>query len=333
MTSTGLDPRLATAALAALERIPSVDLGHYPTPVQRIDAFQTRAGLSQVVLLKRDDAIAFGFGGNKVRKLRYVIPPVLAAGADTIVTCGGVQSNHARATAAAATRFGLDCHIVANGSEPTTPTGNALLSRLFGATLEYVATREERKPAMDRAAARLEALGRRPVIVPLGASTPHGAIGYAQAVGELRDQGLVPDVIVHACSSGGTSAGLLAGCAIHGLKTRVIGISADDPPAAVAREVRSILNGLGDLLGVGEHLANSARVEVDDGFVGSGYGEATAGSAEAQTLLARSEAILVDHTYTAKALAGLLAYCRDGRIPAHATVLFWHTGGQVAVFA
>jgi len=285
-----------------------------------------------MILIKRDDTIPFAFGGNKVRKLRYLIPQVLTSGADTVVTCGGVQSNHARATAAACAASGLACHIVVNGVEPAAPTGNALLNRHLGATFEYVANREDRKPAMDRAFARLHRAGRRPAIVPLGASTPHGALGYLAAVAELVAQGIVPDVIVHACSSGGTSAGILAGCQLHGLATRVIGISADDPPAAVNAEIQAIVAGMEDLLGL-DRGALSVSVEIDDQLVGTGYGEPTPASIEAQSLAARTEAIFVDHTYTAKALAGLIAYCRDGRIPATATVLFWHTGGQVALFA
>ncbi|MBM4185927.1 MAG: D-cysteine desulfhydrase family protein [Gemmatimonadetes bacterium] len=323
----------ARRALAALRRFPCRTLGRYPTPIDPLDRFGRRAGIPQRLFVKRDDAISFGFGGNKVRKLQYVLPSIVASGADTVITCGGVQSNHVRATAAAATAAGLDCHVVVNGTAPTPPTGNALLDRLYGATFEYVSAREERAPAMERAAARLRAEGRRPAIVPLGASTPHGALGYVAAIGEMLDQGLRPDLIVHACSSGGTSAGLLAGCAVHGLDAAVIGISADDPPAAVETAVRSILRGLGELLEIGPALESSIRVQVDDAFVGPGYGEPTPASREAAELMARAEAIVVDHSYTAKATAGLLDYCRSRRIGADATVLFWHTGGQVALFA
>lgn len=332
MRAPSVSPAIKDAALAAAARFPVASLGHYPTPVEELSRFRAAAGLPQRILVKRDDAISFGFGGNKVRKLRYLIPTVLDRGADTVITCGGVQSNHARATAAACAVSGLACHIVVNGVEPSRPTANALLNRHLGATFEYVGSREERKPAMERALARLREAGRRPVIVPLGASTPHGALGYLAGVAELVAQGVAPDAIVHACSSGGTSAGILAGVALHGLETRVIGISADDPPAAVETEIRGILQGLEGLLGLEGGALAAVRVEVDDRFVGPGYGEPTAESTEAQSLAARTEALFVDHTYTAKALAGLVAYCRDGRIAKNATVLFWHTGGQVALF-
>lgn len=320
-------------ALATLAAMPAAEFGNHPTPVDRLARLARAAGLRQTLFAKRDDVIPFGFGGNKVRKLRYVIPRLLADGADTVITCGGVQSNHARATAAAAAASGLACHLVANGAPPARLTANALLNRLLGATVEYVGGREERAPAMEAAAERLRREGRRPAIVPLGASTPLGALGYAAAVGELLGQLPPPDVIVHACSSGGTSAGLLAGCVLHGLHTRVLGISADDPPAAVRGAVAGIVEGLAPLLG-GDLFAQALdQFEVDDGFVGPGYGEPTPASEEAQRLAARTEGFFVDHTYSAKALAGLLAHCRDGRIPPGATVLFWHTGGQVGLFA
>jgi D-cysteine desulfhydrase len=331
MTLTAAD---RATALATLARREPAGFGHFPTPIDRFDRFAAAAGLSQRILAKRDDAITFGFGGNKVRKLRYVIPDLRTRGVDTVITCGGVQSNHARATAAAATVSGMACHLVVNGAEPARPTGNALIGRLLGATFEYVSDRAGRNPAMAGAADRFRAAGRTPAIVPLGASNPLGALGYVAAVGELIDQGLVPDVIVHASSSGGTSAGLLAGVALHGLATRVIGISADDPPDAIIGEVRSIVAGLGPLLGIDESaLAAAVTAEVDDAFVGPGYGQPTAGSTFAQETAARTEGVFVDHTYSAKALAGLVAYCRDRRIQADATVLFWHTGGQVALFA
>ena len=323
-----------TAALATLATQPVAALGHWPTPLEPTPRLRDALRLTQTLLVKRDDAIPFGFGGNKVRKLRYVLPVLQRDGVDTIITCGGVQSNHARAVAAAAAAFGMQCHIIANGSPPTILTGNGLLCELLGATREFVASREERVPGMERAAERLRRAGRRPAIVPLGASTPLGALGFVDAIGELLRQGCTPNVIVHASSSGGTSAGILAGVALHGLSTRVIGISADDPPAALHAQVSSIVRGLESLLEVTDgSLLRAIRPEFDDSFVGEAYAVPTPASIEAQRAAARSDALFVDHTYTAKALAGLAAYCRDGRISRNATVLFWHTGGQPALFA
>lgn len=322
------------AARAALEALPSVALGHYPTPVEELPRLRRALGRGPRLLVKRDDAICFGFGGNKVRKLQLVAAEALAAGADTLVTVGGVQSNHARATAAAAAKLGLGCVLVANGAPPERPTANALLDVLLGAEVEYVATREERAPAMRAVADRLRREGRRPFEIPLGASTPLGALAYARAFGELSRQVEPPDVIVHATSSGGTQAGLLAGCAIYGSRTRVVGVSADDPTEAVRSGVRALLRGIGEMLGVdGDDLAAGREIEVDDGFVGEGYGVPTPGSREALALAARTEALFLDPTYTAKAMAGLVAYVRAGRFREDQTVLFWHTGGQVTLFA
>jgi len=322
-------------ALAALHAMPSIALGHYPTPIEDAVRFRAALGRSPRLLIKRDDAIAFGFGGNKVRKIEMVAAKASADGADLLITTGGVQSNHCRVTAAAAARLGMTCLIVANGTPPDRLSGNALLDSMYGAEVRYVASREDRAPAMERAAAEWRARGGRPFIIPLGASTPLGATGFARAVGELVGQlDRAPDFIFHSTSSGGTQAGLVAGCSLHGLSTRVIGISADESVAGLQATVGSIVEGIGGLLGIdGRALAASRPVEADDGFVGDGYGVPTAASREAQALLARTEAIIVDHTYTAKALAGLIGWIRDGRIPDEATVLFWHTGGQVAVFA
>jgi 1-aminocyclopropane-1-carboxylate deaminase/D-cysteine desulfhydrase-like pyridoxal-dependent ACC family enzyme len=321
-------------ALEVLDALPCVPLGHYPTPVEEMSRLQAALGGGPRLLVKRDDAISFGFGGNKVRKLELVAARARAQGADTLITTGGVQSNHARATAAAAARLGLRCIIVANGRAPERLTGNALLDGLLGAELDYVATREERAPRMQTIAADLAARGRRPYLIPLGASTPLGALGFVKAIGELVRQGVRPDVIVHATSSGGTQAGLVAGCVLHGLPTRVLGVSADDPAATVVATVRQILAGVQEHLPVdAAALAVARPIEVEDGFVGEGYGIPSDASREAQQLAALLEAIFVDHTYTAKALAGLIAGVRSGRFRRSGTVLFWHTGGQVGLFA
>src|SRR5687768_15160711 len=190
------------AALAHIDRMPSVPLFRDPTPLDEMVRLRTALGGGPRLLVKRDDAIPFGFGGNKVRKLQLVAAQALAAGADTLVTCGGVQSNHARATAATAARLGLACVIIANGARPPRLTGNALLDDLLGAEVEYVSSRMERDAGMERAAKRLRSEGRVPCVIPLGASTPRGAMGYARAVGEMMRQIPAPDVIVHACSSG-----------------------------------------------------------------------------------------------------------------------------------
>jgi 1-aminocyclopropane-1-carboxylate deaminase/D-cysteine desulfhydrase-like pyridoxal-dependent ACC family enzyme len=284
--------------------------------------------------VKRDDAIPFGFGGNKIRKLQMVAAAALDASADVLVTVGGIQSNHARATAAVAAMLGMRCLIIANGAAPERVTANALLDQLLGADVEYISSREERAPALAAAVARLQRAGQNPFAIPLGASTPLGALGFVRAVGELLLQTAPPHAIVHAASSGGTQAGLVAACALYGLSTRVIGVSADDPATDVALKVRDIVRGVGDALGVdGDALASVHSIEVDDQQVGDGYGIPSDASREAQRLAARNEALFVDHTYTAKALAALIARIREGQFRDDETILFWHTGGQVGLFA
>lgn len=323
------------AARQRLIDLPFTPLGHYPTPVD--DWWRLRDAITEqngaVIAAKRDDAIAFGFGGNKVRKLCLVSAAAKAANADTLITCGGVQSNHCRATAAAATRIGVKCIIVANGEKPEHLTANALLDDLLGAEVRYVPTRADRAPAMAKVAEEIRAKGGNPFEIPLGASTPLGALGIARGVGELARQGVTPDVIVHASSSGGTQAGLLLGCALFGLDARVIGVSADDPAAEIEKKVTPIIEGAEEMLGL-DHgaLGTKERFELDDTFVGGGYGVPTDASREAQLLLARTEAVFVDHYYSAKALAALIAYVRDGRLSHGRKVLFWHTGGQVTLF-
>ena len=298
-----------------------------PTPVQELSRLRATLGGGPRLLAKRDDAIPFGFGGNKVRKLEFAVAQALAEGANTLVTVGGIQSNHARATAAAAAKLGLHCVLILNGTPPIRPTGNFLLAQMLGAEIEYIPSREARADASEATLARLRQEGRSPFFIPLGASTSVGALGFIAAMAELKEQDMVPDVIVHACSSGGTQAGLVAGAALHGLKTRIIGVSADDPAEIIATTIRRIIAGIDRF-----HMLHG-EIEVDDTRIGEGYGIPTQESREAQELAAQTEALFVDHTYTAKALGALIAYIREGRFTEDQTVLFWHTGGQVTLFA
>jgi len=198
----------------------------------------------------------------------------------------------------------------------------------------YVGSREERMPKIQELAANLRAEGRRPFTIPIGASTPLGALAFALAVAELVDQMPAPDVIVHSTSSGGTQAGLVAGCRLLDLPTRVLGISADDSAAALQSQVGAIISGIADLVDLDRATFSSGTaIEVDDGFVGDGYGVPTAESREALQLAARTDAIFLDPTYTAKAMAGLIAYVRRRKFTETQKVVFWHTGGQVGLFA
>jgi L-cysteate sulfo-lyase len=356
-----MTPAALREALAPFAQLPLVAR---PTLVEPMDRLRRALGGGPRLLIKRDDAIAFGFGGNKIRKLAFVAGRAQADGADTLITAGGVQSNHARATAATAAKLGMRAVLVANGAPQDRPTANALLDRLLGAEVVYVGTRDERVPKMIEIAERLRAQGRHPFTIPIGASTALGALGYALAVAELVEQIPPPDVIVHSTSSGGTQAGLVAGCRLLDLPTRVIGISADDSAASLLTTIGAIVDGIGELLNdsgalKGRPYTRNARelsvgapfqgaresgvgapfqgarpaIEIDDSFVGGGYGIPTAASREAIDLAARCEAIFLDPTYTAKAMAGVIAHVRERKFADDQTVLFWHTGGQVGLFA
>ena len=321
-------------ALRGVHRVPVLPLAGYPTPVEELSRLRAALDVAPRLLVKRDDAISFAFGGNKVRKLEVVAADACARGADTLVTSGGLQSNHARATAAAAAKLGLDCVLVLNGAPPERLTGNTRLDELLGAEIVFVDSRDARAQGVRDTMERLKQEGRRPYEIPIGASIPLGALGFVRAVGELLDQIPPPDAIVHATSSGGTQAGLVAGCELYQVPTRVIGISADEPAPALAATVRDIVAGVGEQLGLsGAALAAARPVEIDDGFIGAGYGQPTHESREAIELLARTEATFLDPTYTAKAMAGLIEYLRAGRFTAEQTILFWHTGGQVGLLA
>lgn len=313
-----------------LKALPRASFVGAPTPIERLIRFEKAIDSPYPIFVKRDDAIPFGFGGNKVRKLELVMAEALQQGADGVITCGGVQSNHCRATAAAAARLGLSCDLVLSGAAPEALTGNTRLDLILGARLHFVPDRLDRTPTMTRLAGSLRAEGHKPLIIPLGASTPLGAAGLALGIDEMVSQGHRPDVVIHASSSGGTQAGLLAGLALSGLNPRVIGVSADESAAALQETVERLQKGVLEVAG---SKASLRRAEVTDHFVGAGYGLETEASREAATLMARTEAIIVDHTYTAKAVAGLVSLVRARSFSAGASILFWHTGGQVGVLA
>jgi L-cysteate sulfo-lyase len=326
MTTDELRERLA--------RFPALPIVGSPSLIEPMPRLGEVLGGGPRLLVKRDDAIPFAFGGNKVRKLALVAAHAKAIGADTLITAGGIQSNHARVTAAAAARFGMRAVLVANGEPPASATANALLDTMLGAEVAYVSARDERAPKMIEIADRLRAEGRKPYVIPIGASMPLGALGFVLAIVELVDQIPAPDVIVHSSSSGGTQAGLVAGCRLLGLRTRVVGVSADASACALQAEVAAIVRGTCELLSLdASAYTRGTAIEVDDRFVGGGYGIPTDASREAIELAARTEALFLDPTYTSKAMAALIAGVRQQKFVATQTVLFWHTGGQVALFA
>ena len=316
-------------ALNALMSMPAIALAPHATPIDELLRFRAALGAScPRLFIKRDDLLSFALGGNKVRKMELVLAEAIAAGADTLITCGGTQSNHARVTAAAGAACGLRVVLVLNGAPPLADFGNAPLYQLFGADVRLVPARADRVPAMARIAADLRVAGHRPFIVPLGASTPTGALGFARAFQAIAASGLKPTAIVHSTSSGGTQAGVIAGAALFGVRTRILGVSADDPADDLAATIRGLLSAIASRLSAAPATIGADHpIEVDDRFVGEGYGIPTRESTEARELLARTEGIVLDRTYTAKAMAGLLSRIRSGEFGKDDTILFWHTGG------
>ena len=323
-----------TALRQAVDAVPTLTLAPLPTPVAPMSRLSRLLGGGPNLLVKRDDTIGFAFGGNKVRKLALLGAQARADAIDTLITAGGLQSNHARVTAATAVTLGMRAVLVVNGKPPDHASANALLDALLGAEVVYVDSREERVEAMHAAAGRLRREGQRVLEIPIGGSTPLGALAYLHAMLELLDQIPPPDAIVHATSSGGTQAGLVAACRLLGLRTRIIGIAADGPTAAIEAQVNANIDGIAPLLNVDQHaLRRGTAIEIDDRFIGDGYGIPTEASQEAIQLAASTEAIFLDPVYTGKAMAGVIAYVRQQHFTEGQTVLFWHTGGQVGLFA
>jgi D-cysteine desulfhydrase family pyridoxal phosphate-dependent enzyme len=321
-------PRSGDSAAAQL---PRVALAQLPTPLEPMDRFSDWLG-GPSVLVKRDDLTGLALGGNKARKLEYLCGEARSRGCDVLVTGGGAQSNHARMTAAAANRLGLDCHLAVGGNEPRLYSGNLLLDRVLGATLHFTGADSyyDVEAAIDKVAAQLEADGRRPFAMPIGGASVTGAAAYVAAGDELLAQsdaqGTRFDWIVVADGSGGTHAGLLAGVGGRG---RVLGVDVGTRP-----DLDDVIPRL-----AAETAAHAGRAEPDVDLVldhdrfGDGYGAITDAALEAIERVARLEGVVLDPVYTGKAMAGLIAATRAGRIGAGDTVVFWHTGGAVALFA
>jgi D-cysteine desulfhydrase family pyridoxal phosphate-dependent enzyme len=307
---------------------PREPLGFFPTPLHPLARLTAHLGGPRL-FIKRDDLTGFALGGNKVRKLEFFLGEARAGGADVLLTAGGHQSNHARITAAAAARAGFDCILVLSGGRPAVLTGNLALDRLFGAEVRFVGAGAERMPALQALAAELRRAGRRPLLIPIGGSTPLGALGYVEAAREAAVQlgalGVRPAALVHSSSSGGTQAGLVVGCRAAGLPARVIGVSADETRSDLTRMVADIVGPLAET--VAAPVPPTEAIEVLDDYVGEGYGLPTPASEEATRLFARLEGIPLDPTYGAKAAAGLIDLCRRGAFREADAVCFWHTGG------
>jgi D-cysteine desulfhydrase family pyridoxal phosphate-dependent enzyme len=328
-------PRQAKA-VAAFRARPRVPLIMPSTPLERCDRLRAALPGCPELYVKRDDHQPFLCGGNKLRKLEFVMADVLARKATTVLTTGGTQSNHARITAMVARRFGLKCALVLNGEDRPAPRGNFLLNRLAGAELHFVASRDERDPGARELAAALERRGERVYVVPLGSPNALGSFGLVAAVEELVRAASRPDggfdAIVVSSSSGGTQAGLEVGKRLFGLdRTRIIGVSPDDSAAEIKAYIARAMAPMLAELGL-EEDGFEERLTVDDRYTGEAYGVPTDGSREACRMWAETEGILLDPVYTAKASAALFDYIRKGELGPSHRVLFWHTGGLINLF-
>jgi len=330
---------MPSEALRRLESLPRKPLAFLPTPLLPSPSLRRALGPdAPPILMKMDDWTGFALGGNKVRKLEFYLGGE-HGDADALITCGGPQSNHCRVTAAAAAQLGMECVLVVNGQPPSPPTGNALLMKLFGAEIRVVQDRGGRAPAMEEAAGELRASGKRPLIIPLGASTPLGALGYVRAAVEIDQQmeerGGWPSGktwIFVSSSSCGTLAGLALGFSILGKENvRLVGVSPDVSEEEIHTVSSEIALGAAELLGWDGGLL-PGLVTADDGFIGEGYGIPSGASREATTFFGRNAGVVLDPVYTSKAGAGFLHWIRSGKIPQGGTALFWHTGGAPALF-
>jgi D-cysteine desulfhydrase family pyridoxal phosphate-dependent enzyme len=317
----------------------NLDLGFYPTPVRELKRLRNHLASAPHLWIKNDDYTGPGFGGNKVRKLEYELARAIGEGADEVITAGAVTSNHARVTAALCAQVGIGCNLVLNRpkGQPHPKVGRAatlMFDEMFGAKIHFVEEREQRSAEMERLAEEIVSNGRRAVVIPVGASTPLGALGFVRAAEELSCQasalGVQFRAVVHATSSGGTQAGLSLGAMLYCPGTSVIGVSVDEPAWQILEIVRPIATGAMELLRLPQEWAAPA-LQVDDRFTGPGYAIPSEEGAEAIALLARTEGVILDPVYTAKAMAGFLAIARDGGYAAADHLLFWHTGGQMAL--
>lgn len=323
------------------EHLPRIALAHLPTPIEELPRLRQAlrdevAGMPVPrLLIKRDDQTGLAMGGNKARKLEFLVAEALQQEADTLITAGAPQSNHCRQTAAAAAKMGLRCLLVLGGPAPMLEGGNLLLDRMLGAEVVWVGERD-RSAVMAEVAEKARRAGGRPYVVPYGGSNAVGAAAYAAAFQEMHQQAsawdLEVDQVVVASSSGGTQAGMLVGARAMGSRTRINGISIDKKTSNFQAELVALADATATLLDLELELPMEEFI-VHDSYLGGGYGVVGEPERSALSLLAATEGLLLDPVYTARALAGLRDLVRRGHFREEETVLFWHTGGLPALFA
>ena len=334
ITSTIVAPR--STAMENFINLKRVRLTNLNTPIERADRLRKLIPGGPEIFIKRDDLTGYFGGGNKLRKLEYVMADAISKHATTVITTGSITSNLARTTAAVAKRFGLNCELVLNGGDPKSARANSRVAELLNVKVHAVASRQERDETLDQLAATLEGEGERVYKIPLGASNDVGSFGMVAAMEEISVQQLELgeqfDAVVLATSSGGTQAGLEVAKRLFGYEQlRIFGISADDPADEIKAASLNAIRPMLDKLGLPNDVTPNDLI-VDDSFTGPGYGIATRESKEAMNLFADAEGLLLDPVYTAKGAAGLIDYCRRGVLKETDRVLFWHTGGLMTLF-
>jgi len=315
----------------SMKQIPRLHFAHLPTSIEELPRLSDHLAGPRI-LVKRDDQTGLAFGGNKTRKLEFLIAEAQEQGAKTLISGGAIQSNHCRQTAAAAARNGFECILVLTGDLPDEPSANLMLDRLFNAKILNVADRKDRDRILQETFDNAVREGKKPYLVPYGGSSATGALGYAFAVEEFMLQNIQVDWIVFGTSSGGTHAGLVLGQHVFGYKGKVLGISIDESEEWLKRHVSALASDASEKLG--ERIEfTQADVLANADYCEAGYGVLTDAEREAVNLFARYEGLLLDPVYTGRAAAGMIDFIRRGFFKNDETVLFWHTGGQPALFA
>ena len=322
-----------------LAKFPRVTLGHFPTPLEPMDRLSEELGGPRL-WVKRDDCTGLSSGGNKTRKLEYLMADAQKKGADTIITQGATQSNHARQTAAAAAKLGMACHILLEDRTGSNDgsyimNGNVLLDRLHGASVSKRSGGTDMNAEMETLADKLQQEGKIPYIIPGGGSNTIGALGYVNCARELVEQsiskGLEIDALVHATGSSGTQAGLVTGLAAIQSNIHLLGIGVRAPQEKQEGMVHDLAQRTATYLGAPNEIARSA-VRANCDYVGPGYGLPTDGMVAALKLLAQTEGLLFDPVYSGKGLDGLIDLTRKGHFDGMNNVVFLHTGGSAALF-
>jgi D-cysteine desulfhydrase family pyridoxal phosphate-dependent enzyme len=314
-----------------MQEIPRLKFAHLPTPIEELPRLSEELG-GPKILVKRDDQTGLALGGNKTRKLEFLVAEALEQGARMLISGGALQSNHCRQTAAAAARYGLDCTLVLNGEMRERPSANLLLDQLFGAQILTIQDRAYRDQILQETYDQAVAEGRKPYLVTYGGSSPTGALGYVFAMQEFMDQNVNADWIVFGTSSGGTHAGLVLGQRVSGYKGKVLGISIDEPEEWLKTRVSELASDASEKLGKRIDFTHD-DVLANQEYCQAGYGVLTDAEREAVKLFAKMEGLLLDPVYTGRAAAGMIDLIRKGFFKKEETVLFWHTGGQPALFA